>query len=113
MRPRPQCPACRRRGWLLAWDSGFGLCADCAEVFRAQAREPSRAVMAALNRMHQVGATPQEREALAQEIKVQGQALLELIKTYRLEPGEALQMVLRQVRDQAAAAPDRHREMNR
>jgi hypothetical protein len=60
--------------------------------------------MAALNRMHRVGASAAEREALTQEINIQGQALLELIKTYRLEPGETLQEVLRQARSQAAEA---------
>ncbi|MFZ5586344.1 MAG: hypothetical protein ACOZHQ_10480 [Thermodesulfobacteriota bacterium] len=104
MRPRPQCPACNRRGWLLAWDARHGLCAKCAEAFRQEARRPSQAVMAALNRMHRVGSTPRERAELAQEIKIQGQALLELIKNYRLEPGETLQEVLRQARSQVAEA---------
>ncbi|MFH1059989.1 MAG: hypothetical protein V1797_15095 [Pseudomonadota bacterium] len=81
------------------------MCADCAESFRQQARTPSQAVMAALNRMQRVGASAAEREALTQEINIQGQALLELIKTYRLEPGETLQLVLRQARELAAQPP--------
>jgi hypothetical protein len=95
MRLKSRCPVCGRRGWRLALDAGTGLCVACAQEFRLRARAPSQAVMAALNRLHAGGCSEEQRSALTAEIKTQGQKLLEVIKTYRLEPGEALPLVMR------------------
>ena len=100
VRLRSRCPGCGRRGWRLALETETGLCAKCAQAFRLQAREPSQAVMAALNRLHAGDCTEEQRFALTAEIRIQGQRLLELIKTYRLEPGEALPQVMRHGRSQ-------------
>lgn len=95
MRLKTRCPVCGRRGWRLALDAGTGLCVACAQEFRLQARVPSQAVMAALNRLHAGDCSEEQRSALTAEIRTQGQKLLELIKTYRLEPGEALPQLMR------------------
>ena len=89
----PQCPACGRKGWFLRVDPGLGLCGPCAAAYFRAARGASQALMQGLNRLRQEPGAAAE-EGLRQEMAREARRLSELMATYAVRPGEALQEVL-------------------